>query len=234
MAHSYRRTALVAMQNFGADEEEGEEEEEEEEGADFAAGAGDVEYCDDDGAVPETGGGGGGGGGGGRGVGGGRPPTQPKRGRPAGSLARSPHITFEQVATTFHMNVRDAAVALGICRTTLKSVCRNLGISRWPKRLLAKAGLADLPAGVRPANAPDSRPVQGWKGPVAVLKPKAAPKAAPKAPPKAPSAPPRPAPPPQAAPPLLQRRGEGGRSLVALIEQGAQQLVEQRALPWAR
>jgi hypothetical protein len=26
-----------------------------------------------------------------------------------------------QVASTFHLNVREAAVALGVCRTTLKS-----------------------------------------------------------------------------------------------------------------
>jgi len=71
---------------------------------------------------------------------------------------RSSSITYEQLSTVFHLCVRDAAVALGVCRTTLKSVCRNLGISRWPKRELMKAGKLPKPGQPIPRPAAPFKP----------------------------------------------------------------------------
>ncbi|KAK9821638.1 hypothetical protein WJX74_002710 [Apatococcus lobatus] len=38
----------------------------------------------------------------------------------------------------YHLSLKEAAVQLGICATTLKRVCRRLGIRKWPRRALAR------------------------------------------------------------------------------------------------
>ncbi len=38
----------------------------------------------------------------------------------------------------FHMPLRDAASALGVCPTAIKCACRKLGLSKWPYRSLCK------------------------------------------------------------------------------------------------
>jgi len=59
------------------------------------------------------------------------------RGRVPGS-GDSTDITLEEVKAYFGMPLRQAAQQLGICGTTLKSVCRRLGIQKWPFRTLSK------------------------------------------------------------------------------------------------
>jgi hypothetical protein len=51
----------------------------------------------------------------------------------------------------FGLNLLDAARQLGMCRTTLKRICRQHGINRWPKRELAKN--AHTPSGAAAAAA---------------------------------------------------------------------------------
>jgi hypothetical protein len=41
-------------------------------------------------------------------------------------------LTAEALTALFGMRMADAARSLGVSRTTLKIVCRRLGIERWP------------------------------------------------------------------------------------------------------
>jgi hypothetical protein len=45
-------------------------------------------------------------------------------------------LTHDQVASVFEMPLREAAATLNVCPTSLKRVCRGLGIRRWPYRKL--------------------------------------------------------------------------------------------------
>eukprot|EP00960_Hanusia_phi_P025559 745722-Hanusia_phi.AAC.3 len=41
-------------------------------------------------------------------------------------------ITYEQLATHFHRSLESAASSIGIGKSTMKVVCRRLGIKKWP------------------------------------------------------------------------------------------------------
>jgi hypothetical protein len=45
-------------------------------------------------------------------------------------------LTHDQVAAVFEMPLREAAATLNVCPTSLKRVCRELDIRRWPYRKL--------------------------------------------------------------------------------------------------
>jgi len=49
------------------------------------------------------------------------------------SMSRSPVvITFERLAEHFHESLETAAAKIGIGKSTMKHVCRRLGIDKWP------------------------------------------------------------------------------------------------------
>jgi hypothetical protein len=43
--------------------------------------------------------------------------------------------TYDMLKARFHLRLPDAARSLGISETTLKHVCRKLGVARWPRRV---------------------------------------------------------------------------------------------------
>ena len=45
-------------------------------------------------------------------------------------------ITLELLQTQFSKHLKDAATDLGVGSTTLKRICRQYGIARWPRRSL--------------------------------------------------------------------------------------------------
>ena len=71
----------------------------------------------------------GGGGGGGGGIG----APNNRSGGGAGKRLR-----FRDLQSQFGTGLKEAAVNLGICATTLKRACRRHGIRRWPRRQIAK------------------------------------------------------------------------------------------------
>lgn len=48
------------------------------------------------------------------------------------------HVTLEMLEEHFHLPLRDAAEAFGVCITFFKKICRAHGIKRWPHRKVAQ------------------------------------------------------------------------------------------------
>ena len=57
-------------------------------------------------------------------------------------------LDLEVMRSRFHLRRSDAAADLGISETTLKQVCRKLGISRWPSRVTGYETNLHNPRGV--------------------------------------------------------------------------------------
>eukprot|EP00877_Chromochloris_zofingiensis_P001109 jgi/Chrzof1/1099/Cz01g40030.t1 len=51
-------------------------------------------------------------------------------------------LTYEDLQAQFGLGLKEAAANLGICATTLKRACRRNGITRWPRRQIAKLSRA--------------------------------------------------------------------------------------------
>ncbi|KAJ1489752.1 RWP-RK domain-containing protein [Baffinella frigidus] len=58
-------------------------------------------------------------------------------------------FTFESLQPFFHLPIKQAASRLKICATSLKAVCRKLGIARWPMKE-SRARLASSSASAKP------------------------------------------------------------------------------------
>lgn len=59
-----------------------------------------------------------------------------------GSSYQGAKLTYEDLQGQFGKGIKDAAKDLGICTTTLKRACRRHGITRWPRRQIAKLNKA--------------------------------------------------------------------------------------------
>mmetsp|Transcript_15537 Transcript_15537/g.39556 ORF Transcript_15537/g.39556 Transcript_15537/m.39556 type:complete len:625 (-) Transcript_15537:1077-2951(-) len=58
--------------------------------------------------------------------------------REKASKSKKVELPLSSLQKYFHHNLKDAAKKLGICPTTLKRICRNYNIARWPCRKLKK------------------------------------------------------------------------------------------------
>ena len=64
--------------------------------------------------------------------------------------------TYDMLKARFHLRLHDAAKSLSISETTLKHVCRKLGVSRWPRRFQNR-NFAEPEGASAPARGADPR-----------------------------------------------------------------------------
>lgn len=77
------------------------------------------------------------------------PTTKKRKAQSASARPSKPALRFEDLQSKFHLGLKEAAVELGVCITTLKRICRRLGVSRWPKRQVRRVQQALLDMGCK-------------------------------------------------------------------------------------